>query len=173
MKKYLLICLTLPILLISACSDNSLDAGDTEATETGENFVFLKSEEMAKQTEQNRSNDISDPFEINNVRIEDKNGKKLMHIDVTQTQGCEETYTEKFEVIWDGIMLMIYPPQIGFYLKFNADGCQELVENIDETITLDLYEIFGNGDKEFVDAAVFTVINASRSSTENDHEVER
>lgn len=158
--------------IFSACNENSVNNDESGEIEIGENFTFYKSEAMAEEASQKRSEEISDPFEIDNVTIEDKNGQKLMHIEVTQAMGCEESYSDKFEVIWNGIMLMIYPPQVGFFLTYDSTGCADLEENVKETITLNLYEIFG--DKEFVDeVAKFTVANASKVSPENDHEVNR
>lgn len=171
MKKKLSTCLTLSALLISACSDTSVDPGDMEGTRSGDNFTFYKNSELAEETEQNRSSDISDPFEIDNVTFEDVNGEKLMHIEVTQTEGCTDTYPEKFEIIWDGIMLMIYPPQIGLYLKFDASGCSELEENVKETITVDLLEILESED--LVNNGVITVLNASKPTTDNDQQIDR
>lgn len=160
------------LIFFTSCSENSVDSGDRTNTEVGENFTFYKDESMAEEADKNRSEEISDPFEIDSVTINDENGTKWMHIEVTQTMGCEGSYPEKFSVIWDGIMLMIYPPQVGFYLTFDSSGCSGLQENVKETITLDLYEIFG--DKDFVDSvAKFTVVNASDSSPESDHEVGR
>lgn len=158
--------------IFAACNENSVNTDESGEIETGENFTFYKSRAMAEEAEKNRSEEISDLFEIDNVTIEDKDGQKLMHIAVTQTMGCEESYSDKFGVIWDGIMLMIYPPQVGFFLTFDSSGCPELEENVQETITLNLYEIFE--DKEFVDeVAKFTVANASKSSQDNDRSVTR
>lgn len=168
MLSYLLVAM----FICTACNDNSVNSDDNSNPEVGENFTFYTDESMAEEAAKNRSEEISDPFEIENVTIEDKNGKKWMHVEVVQAQGCVESYSDKFSVIWDGIMLMIYPPQVGFYLKYDSSGCSELEANVKETITLDLYEIFE--DKEFVDeVAKFTVSNASKSSTGNDHEVIR
>lgn len=158
--------------MFSACNENSVNTDESGEIEIGENFTFYKSEAMAEEASQKRSEEISDPFEIDNVTIEDKIGQKLMHIEVTQAIGCEESYSDKFGVIWDGIMLMIYPPQVGFFLTFDSSGCSELQEDVKETITLNLYEIFG--DKEFVDeVAKFSVANASKSSQGNDHSIDR
>lgn len=168
MLTYLLIAM----FICTACSDNSVNSDDTNDLEVGENFTFYTNESMAEEAAKNRSEEISDPFEIENVTIEDKNGKKWMHVEVIQVQGCKESYPDKFRVIWDGIMLMIYPPQVGFYLKYDSSRCSELEENVKETITLDLYKIFE--DKEFVDeVAKFTVANASKSTTEDDYGLER
>lgn len=171
MKKLLIPGLAFVMALFAACSDTAVNTDKSEILKAGENFTFIESASRAEHAEKNRSSDISDPFEINDVSINDVDGKKLMYIDVTQSLGCEETYSDKFEVIWDGIMLMIYPPQVGFYLTFNSDGCAELAENVEETIVLDLYEIFES--ETFVDSAHFTVINASKSTADNDHKTDR
>jgi len=171
MNFFLFVSLMLSILLISACSDTSVDPGDAEGIRSGDNFTFHKNSDLAETTEQNRSSDISDPFEIDNVSFEEVDGQKLMHIEVTQTEGCSETYPAKFEIIWDGIMLMIYPPQIGLYLKFDASGCSDLEENVKDTITVDLLEILESDD--LVNNGVITVLNASKSSTDNDQVLDR
>lgn len=152
-----------------ACSDTALDSSETEVIETGENFTFVKSAERAGQTGQNRSSQISDSFEINDVRIETSGDTKLMFIEVTQNEGCEEVNPQKFEVIWDGIMILIYPPQISFYLTFNSDVCTELQENVKETIILDLYEHIG----DYGESAQYTVVNASKSVEDNDIQTNR
>lgn len=162
--------LLIATFLFAACNENSVNTSGQEETEIGENFTFYKNEQMAEEASEKRSEEISDPFEIDHVSVQDVNGQKLMHIEVTQAMGCEESYSDKFGVIWDGIMLMIYPPQVGFFLTFDSSGCTELEENVKEKITLNLYDIFG--DKEFVDdVGTFTVVNASKTSQENDHEV--
>lgn len=160
------------VLMLTTCNENNMGTSESAGTEMGENFTFYRNEAMAEETSQKRSEEISDPFEIDNVTISDENGQKLMHIVVTQTIGCEESYPDKYGVIWDGIMLMIYPPQVGFFLTFNSSECTELQENVKETITLNLYDIFG--EKEFVDdVAKFSVANASKISQENDQEVDQ
>lgn len=153
--------------MIIACSDSALDSSEAEVIEAGENFTFIKSAERAGQAGENRSSQISDPFEINDVRIETSGDTKLMHIDVTQEMGCEQAIPEKFEVIWDGIMLMIYPPQVAFYLTFNSGVCAELQENVKETIVLDLYEHIG----DYGESAQYTVVNASKFVEDNDIQV--
>jgi len=171
MKNFLSVWLILPLLLILACSDTSVDPGDSQGIRSGDNFTFHKNSALAEMTEQNRSSDISDPFEIDNVSFEEMDGQKLMHIEVTQMEGCSETYPEKFEIIWDGIMLMIYPPQIGLYLKFDASGCSNLEENVKDTITISLIDTLES--ENLVKNAVITVLNASKSSTDNDQILNR
>ena len=138
-----------------------------------DNYTFYKSENMADEASQNRSESFSDPFEINNVWLDDVDGKKTLFVEVNQLQGCKESYPDKYEVIWSGIMLMIYPPQPGLFLKFNHSGCAELQENVTDTLAIDLYEVFG--DKDFVDAYAsnITIHNSSKSSADNDVDVNR
>lgn len=171
MKKNLFVSLFISVLFISACSDSTVDVDDIEGARNGDNFIFHKNEELAEETEQTRSPEISNPFEIDKVWFEDTDGQKLMHIEVTQAEGCVDTYPEKFEIIWNGIMLMIYPPQVGLYLKFNSSRCSDLEENVKATITMNLYEILESED--LADDAVITVLNASKSSTENDYKTDR
>ncbi|MEX0773978.1 MAG: hypothetical protein WEB89_03285 [Balneolales bacterium] len=170
MKKSLFASITVAALF-SACNDSSVDVGDIATTETGDNYTFHQNSSMANETAQERSSDISDSFVIEEAWLEEKGERTLMHIKVNQALGCEKLYPGKFDVVWNGIMLMIYPPQIGFYLKLNTEGCSELQENVEETITLNLNELIGTED--FSDGTKFTVINASKSSTENDHEVKK
>ncbi|MCC5940680.1 MAG: hypothetical protein JJU37_03995 [Balneolaceae bacterium] len=171
MKKLILMILAFIVLTILAvsCSDNPTIGRDLEEIVIGENFTFIKSVERAEQTGEQRSGQVSDPFVIDDVRIETVSGTKLMFIDVTQAEGCAEPIPEKFEVIWDGIMLMIYPPQVAFYLTFNASVCEVLESNVEETIVLDLHEHFG----DFDDSAQYTVVNASKSVEDNDIQVNR
>lgn len=170
LKQLLWICLTAPALFVMACEDNNLKPSQEEDRVQSDNFIFQKSSSRVDEIAENRSSDVSDPFEINDVWIEEDDGEKWMHIEVIQTKGCEAGYPEKYEVIWDGIMLMIYPPQIGFYLVFDSSKCAELDEAVKDTIILDLYELFGS--KDLVDPAKFTIINASKSSSENDYEID-
>lgn len=170
MKKEFGLCLLILFLLVTACSDQTLDGSEDQISEAGENFTFIRSSSLAEETGQNRSPEISDSFEIENVTIKKENGHQIMYIDLVQARGCSETYPEKFEVIWNGIMLMIYPPQVNFYLTFDNSKCPALQEQVEENVVLNLDEIFEGHQFE---EAEFTVINASKSSEENDHEIKR
>lgn len=171
MKNLLFAFLGAVTLLAFACNQNATNTGDAGIPGKTDNFVFYESSSKAAEVAKNPSSEVSDPFEINKVWVEDEAGKKWVHVEVTQKLGCKQSYREKYEVIWSGVMIMIYPPQVSFYLKYNSDGCSELKENVADTIILDLYEIFE--DEKFVDDAKFTVINASKSSPGNDYEAER
>lgn len=162
--------LIIATFLFAACNESSVNTPGGVEMEIGENYTFYKNEEMAQEASVKRSEEISDSFEIDHVSVQDVNGQKLMQIEVTQAMGCEDSYSDKFGVIWNGIMLMIYPPQVGLFLTFDSSGCTELEENVKETITLNLYDIFE--DKEFVDdVGTFTIVNSSKTSHENDYEV--
>ncbi|MEX0929011.1 MAG: hypothetical protein WD266_01210 [Balneolales bacterium] len=165
MKKLVFISMTVPALFMAACNESTVNADD-DAHSYADNYVFQRSAELADETANSRSAEISDLFEVKTAWIEENEDGKVMHIKVNQARGCKEVYTEKFEVIWSGIMLMIYPPQIGFYLKLNTEACPVIEDNVEETITLDLVELFGPAD--FLEEAKFTIMNASRSTGEND-----
>ncbi len=167
MKKLIIICITAFTVALSGCGDDPL-SGDEGLRSSQENFVFHVSESKAKEASNNRGDGDSDPFEINDVRITEEDGRKYLNIEINQIEGCTETYPEKFEVIWDGVTILIYPPQIPLYIKLDTSGCDELESNITETIVIDLYERFDN--KQFVDDANFLVINTSTSEN-GDYEV--
>ena len=156
------------VLLVVACSENPTNPNN-ERVEAGENYTFILSAKQAENAENNRSELISDPFLIDDVRIEIVDDTKLMFIEVTQELGCAESHPDKFQVIWDGIMLMIYPPQVAFYLTFNSDVCTEVNEGVQETIVLDLHKHVG----DYGESAQYTVINASKSAEDNDIKISR
>lgn len=172
MNKYLFASIVITAFFYSSCNENSVDIGDSDNNVTEDNYVFYKDSTLAEETAEKRfEGDQSDSFEIIKAWFDEDEEKQLMHIVVNQAQGCSEGYTGKYEVIWSGIMLMIYPPQIGFYLKLDTSKCPELKEDVEEMITLDLNEHFG--PKDLVDDAVFTILNTSKSSTAYDYELER
>ncbi len=158
MKKLILIWITAFAIALFGCDDNPL-SGDEGLPDIQENFVFHISESKAAEASQNRGEGASDPFEINNVWVSEQDGRKYLNIEINQIEGCAETFPEKFDVIWDGVTIMIYPPQIPLYIKLDTSGCAELENDVTETIVIDLYERFEN--KQFVDDANFLVINTS------------
>jgi hypothetical protein len=168
MKKLILITFTCFAVVQSGCNENHVGTGDTKLPDIRENFVFHISESRAEEANNNRGEGASDPFDINDVWMTEQDGRKYLNIEIRQIEGCSEPFPEKFDVIWDGVTIMIYPPQIPLYIKLDTSGCQELESGITETIIIDLYDHFDS--KQFVDDANFLVINTS-TSEDGDYEV--
>jgi hypothetical protein len=167
MKTLILIFFTAFAVVLSGCNDNPVSKDDN-LPGIQNNFTFHVSKSKAEEANQNRGEGTSDPFQINEVWISEQNNRKYLNIEINQIEGCSETFPEKIDVIWDGVTIMIYPPQIPVYVKLDTSGCPELESNVTETIVLDLYDKFES--RQFVDDANFLVINTSTSQN-GDYEV--
>jgi hypothetical protein len=154
-----------PVLLmaIGACSKDSTndDISNDYKLEKG-NFTFLKNTKIFKQAEKERSDGYSDEFEINKVeRIGD-----TLNITVSFYEGCE---INKFEVIWDGSIMLSYPEMTIFFVKRTADNCGEQGELKTQVLSLSIVEIIG--DEALAKRINVTVSNASKKVDEENADI--
>lgn len=99
----------------------------------------------------------SDPFKIEKV---ERVGDSLI-ITVSYGGGCQK---HTFDLIWDGQILLSYPPQINLLIAHHANGdaCKQLVT---ESLKISLKEMFGNDDYSTQNYVfnVFSLLNRTQN----------
>lgn len=158
MKRiYLLVVAASLLMITGSCSkDDTNGANETPLKIDQGNYTFLKSGSLYDEAKRDRSENYSSPFEIDSViRTGD-----IMDITVSFPAGCE---TNKFEVIWDGVILESYPVQTRIFVKRTASGCPESDETKSEVLSVDLNELIFNGNDEQLQNAIVIVSNASKN----------
>ncbi|NLZ95952.1 MAG: hypothetical protein GX921_09040 [Bacteroidales bacterium] len=157
MKIYKFILLIGIIFFSFSCSKDSSDKNkDSSVPKVMENYNFYQNAEMYNNAQKLRSKDYSSAFDIEKV---ERNGK-LLNVTLTYLGKCE---VNKFDVIWDGILLESWPMQTRLIIKRSASNCDDtLLET--ETLSIDLMELIG--DKVLVEGTVFYVSDGSKTSDE-------
>jgi hypothetical protein len=158
MLKSLITTLLFVSVTLLGCN-NLAGTDDMSYIEIRDSYTFHVNSAKADDAEGNRGEEMSDPFEIEDARIAVVDGRKYLQVDLLQEQGCEESYSEKFDVVWSGVTIAIYPPQVPLYLSLDSSGCAELKNNVPYTLDIDLYEHFDN--KDFADSATYIIVNTS------------
>ena len=150
------------ILLISGCQDGK----ESPATaKEGSNFKFYSSNELYEKNKLERVSSSSAPFEIVNVTLT-QNVPGSNHDHLTITVQNDSSCSGEFELIWDGIVQLSYPPRTNILMRFNGN-CDSNTNAPEQTvIDVDLDEFTGNPD--LVDEAVFLVLNGSKATSDSD-----
>lgn len=160
MKIFKLV-LVLSIIVLSSCSKNKIDDNDP-VPEVLENYDFYNSAQLYNKALQLRSESYSDAFEIDNVAREGN----FLNVTLSYQANCE---TEKFDVIWDGLILESWPMQIHLIIKRSASDCDLEGETITQVLAIDLVELIS--DEVLVDGSVFHISNSSKTSNEANADV--
>ncbi len=156
MKIFKLILLA-GIMVFSACNKEAYDDNDDSIVpKVMENYNFYKSARMYNEAQELRSENYSDAFEIEKV---ERTGN-LLNVTLSYLGNCE---TNKFDVIWDGILLESWPMQTRLIIKRSASNCDD-EELKKEILSIDLEELIG--DKVLVEGTVFYVSNGSKTPDE-------
>lgn len=149
-------------LVAVSCSKDETNRPDTlPVTIEKENYTFMKNANLYEAAEKNRSEEYSSPFEIVHVN---RSGN-TMDITVSFQAGCE---TNKFEVIWDGLIMESYPVQTRIFVKRNASGCSDSDETETTALSVNLTElIFRDNDPQLKDAFVIVSNASKKEGTQN------
>ncbi len=145
------------IMVFSACNKETDDGNDDSIVPKAmENYNFYKSAKMYNEAQELRSENYSDAFEIEKV---ERTGN-LLNVTLAYRGNCE---INKFDVIWDGILLESWPMQTRLIIKRSASNCDDK-ELKKEILSIDLVELIG--DKVLVEGTVFYVSNGSKTPDE-------
>lgn len=147
----------LATIVLASCSKEKTSDDDPVIPKAGANFNFYKSADLYSEAQDLRSEGYSDAFEITEVEREGNN----LDITVEFKGNCK---TNKFDVIWDGIIMQSWPMQTKLIVKRTSSDCDSNGETKKEIISIDLVEFIG--DKVLVDGTVFHVSNASKTPDE-------
>jgi hypothetical protein len=150
--KILGILFTATWLLLTSCSK---DSSNIESIDKGDYSLLLNSE-IFNQAAQSRSDLFSDEFEIESIQRKSDN----LQVILVFKGDCA---TNKFEVIWNGLIMESYPEQTIFLLKRNAENCGSSLTEKRQTLNIDLGEILK--DEEMAKRIRVTICNASKKST--------
>lgn len=148
--------LTVVILFFTVSCTNENAVRDLDQEIISVNLVANKQKYDDADTarKSGNGNSISDNFIINGTEREGD----ILKISVTYTGGCKE---HTFDVIWNGLLLLSYPCQIGLLITHDAlgDNCEA---SLTEILEVDLKALIG--DNEYKDACtyyVYSVLNES------------
>ena len=149
------------VVVFTSCSknDDTFNEEDFPTPNIQENFNFYKSLKLYTEAQEQRSETYSGAFEIEKVERKGNN----LDVTVSYPENCE---TNKFDVIWNGIVLESWPVQTQIIIKRSASNCNSNEKMKTETLSIDLLKLIG--DKVLVEGAVFHVSNASKTSNEED-----
>jgi hypothetical protein len=151
------------ILFISGCQQ---DVKESPATaKEGSNFKFYSSNELYQKNKLERASSSSGPFEIVDVTLT-KNKPGSDHDHLTITVQNDSSCSGEFELIWDGMVQLSYPPRTNILMRFNGNCDNDPNSSKQTVIDVDLDEFTGNS--ELVDEAVFLVINGSKATSDSD-----
>lgn len=149
-NMFITMVLTTLFLMAGSCSNSN----DMLVLEKG-NYTFLKSAQAYNEAKQNRSEVYSALFDISKVeRIGD-----TLNITVSFLQGCE---VSKFEVVWNGIVMMTYPATIGLIVKRSTGNCGTPGDTVKQELSINLTECIG--DASLAKDANILVSNASKKT---------
>ncbi len=156
MKKFKLVLLA-GIMVFSACNKESNDGNDGSIVPKAmENYNFYKSAKIYNEAQELRSKNYSDAFEIEKV---ERTGN-LLNVTLTYLGNCE---TNKFDVIWDGLIAESWPMQTRLIIKRSASSCDDKTLK-KEILSIDLVELIG--DKVLTEETVFYISNGSKTPDE-------
>ncbi|MEM7548514.1 MAG: hypothetical protein AAF363_02495 [Bacteroidota bacterium] len=98
----------------------------------------------------------SDPFRINSVEVENQN----LLVEVSYGGGCK---VHDFELIWPGVITLIFPPDFGVVLTHDAneDLCEAFLT---DTLVFDISDNPLGLSEEAISAMRISVINDSDNS---------
>lgn len=145
------------IFFSSSCNNDSLDKGkDSFVPKIMENYDFYKNAEMYNNAKEMRSKKYSSAFDIEKV---ERKGE-MLNVTLTYLGRCE---TNKFDVIWDGILMESWPMQTRLIIKRSASNCDDKLLK-KETLSINLLELMD--DKVLVEGTVFHVSNGSKTQDE-------
>ena len=122
-----------------------------------ENFNFYKSSQLYSKAQELRSESYSDAFDIEKAERVDNH----LNVTVSYKGNCE---INKFDVIWDGIIMESWPVQTRIMIKRSTSNCNSDGETKREILSIDLVKLID--DKVLVEGAVFHVSNASKTPDE-------
>ena len=163
--KYLLL-LVLIIMGTTVACDKSENELKDPAPFTIENaqYTLYKNSTLSHEAGEKRSESYSAPFEIESVERVDGN----LNINIAFQAGCE---FNKFEIIWDGLIMESYPVQTRVFIKRIISDCI-YIDAIDRaTLTVDLNELAEKiGDDQILEA-IITVSNTSKQVNMEDADV--
>ena len=158
MKTFNLIVLVGIIVFTSCSKEDDVSHGKKYPVPIiQENFNFYKSAELYSDAQRMRSESYSDVFEIEKV---ERVGNRL-DVTVSYKGNCE---INKFDVIWDGIIMESWPVQTRIMIKRSTSNCDSDGEIKKEILSIDLVELIG--DTVLVEGAIFHVSNASKTPDE-------
>lgn len=156
MKKFKLVLLA-GIMVFSACNKETNDDNDGSIVPKAmENYNFYKSAKMYNEAQKLRSENYSNAFEIEKV---ERTGN-LLNVTLAYLGNCE---TNKFDVIWDGLIAESWPMQTRLIIKRSASSCDDKALK-KEILSIDLVELIG--DKVLAEGTVFYVSNGSKTPDE-------
>lgn len=145
------------IIVFSSCNKEVYDDNDDSIVPKAmENYNFYKSAKMYNEAQDLRSGNYSDAFEIEKV---ERTGN-LLNITLSYQGNCE---TNKFDVIWDGILLESWPMQTQLIIKRSVSNCDDKGVK-KEILSIDLVELID--DKVLVEGTIFYVSNGSKTPDE-------
>jgi len=154
MKKInFLLFLSMMIVFICGCQNSDTVGGDDLTPKEGTNFSFYTSQKLYQEAEAQRSLEYSNSFEIVDVETIDNQ----MNITVSYVAGCE---TNKFDLIWDGVLMESYPYQTRIAVRRTATNCPAEGEIRNEVLSVDLVEFIGDIVTE--EPILFHVVNSSK-----------
>ena len=140
-----------------SCNNDSIDKDkDSFVPMIMENYDFYKNAEMYDKAQRLRSKEYSSVFDIENV---ERKGE-MLNVTLTYLGKCE---TNKFDVIWDGILMESWPMQTRLIIKRSASNCDDKLLK-KETLSINLLELMD--DKVLVEGTVFHVSNGSKTQDE-------
>lgn len=157
MKTFKFILLVGIIFYSSSCNKDSLDKNkDSFEPKVMENYNFYENAEMYNNAQKLRSKDYSSAFDIEKV---ERDGK-MLNVTLAYLGKCE---INKFDVIWDGILMESWPMQTLLIIKRSASNCDDSMLK-KEVLSIDLMEFIG--DKALVEGTVFYISNGSKTPDE-------
>ncbi|MEX0773977.1 MAG: hypothetical protein WEB89_03290 [Balneolales bacterium] len=165
MKKQILITAFLVAGLMTGCKQNPASSNEEDASIQGDNYTLFTSENRFGALQENRSDEVSEPFELVDVIRTDENGLNYLQIKITH-QTC---YPEP-QIIWNGAVAESAPPQVFLFVQLQAeDKCPagEEADKKTEVFKLNLHGLLG--DEYTAKNAVIKVLNASNAHEDNDH----
>lgn len=163
--KYLLL-LVLIIMGTTVACDKSENELKDPASFTIENaqYTLYKNSTLSHEADEKRSESYSAPFEIESVERVGGN----LNINVAFQAGCE---VNKFEILWDGLIMESYPIQTRLYIKRTISDCIYIDAIERATLTIDLNELAEKIGNDQILEAIITVSNTSKKVNMEDADV--
>lgn len=148
-------------VLAASCSKDTSGNASISKLDKGDYTILLNSE-VFDYAKQSRSDVVSDEFEIESIQRK----SDTLQIVLLFKGNCT---TNKFEVIWNGLIMESYPEQTVFLLKRNAENCGSGGAQMRQTLNIDLGEILK--DEAMAKRIQVTISNTSKKSAEPNADV--
>lgn len=148
-------------VLAASCSKDTSGNASVVKLNKGDYDLLLNSE-VFNHVKQSRSAAFSDEFEIESIQRK----SDTLQVVLLFKDDCA---TNKFEVIWNGLIMESYPEQTVFLLKRNAENCGTGGAQIRQALNIDLGEILN--DEAMAKRIRVTISNASKKSAEPNADV--